>query len=110
MSGGYFDFTDRHIASIISDISHILERQGKERTKSELWATEDYYIDYPEDKFHEVYSARVQQEMKNTIEALRRAAIYTNRLDWFLCGDDGEERYLQRLKEDLDKLNNNNNK
>lgn len=30
--------------------------------------------------------------------------IYTQRIDWLLSGDDGEESFHSRLKEELDKL------
>jgi len=33
---------------------------------------------------------------------LRKAAIYAQRIDWLLSGDDGEESFLERLKEELD--------
>jgi hypothetical protein len=29
------------------------------------------------------------------------AKIYAQRVDWFLSGDDGEETFHERLKEDL---------
>jgi hypothetical protein len=35
---------------------------------------------------------------------LRKAAVYAQRVDWLLSGDDGEETFLERLKKDLDKL------
>ena len=35
---------------------------------------------------------------------LRKAEVYAQRMDWYLAGDDGEESFLERLKQDLDAL------
>jgi hypothetical protein len=32
------------------------------------------------------------------------AEIYAQRIDWLLSGDDGEDSFRERLKEDLEKL------
>jgi hypothetical protein len=32
------------------------------------------------------------------------AAIYVQRIDWLMSGDDGEESFMRRLKEELDEL------
>jgi hypothetical protein len=38
------------------------------------------------------------------MKALRVAAVYTQRIDWLVSGDDGEESFLERLKEELGQL------
>lgn len=35
---------------------------------------------------------------------MKQAEVYAQRIDWLLSGDDGEESFHERLKEDLDKL------
>jgi hypothetical protein len=35
------------------------------------------------------------------LEILKNAFVYTQRIDWLLSGDDSEESFHQRLKEDL---------
>ena len=35
---------------------------------------------------------------------MKTAAIYAQRIDWLLSGDDGEQSFKERLKEDLDEL------
>ena len=35
---------------------------------------------------------------------IRVAEIYAQRADWLLSGDDGEEEFHERLKEDLEGL------
>jgi len=35
---------------------------------------------------------------------LKKAQIYAQRIDYLISGDDGEESFRERLKEELDKL------
>jgi hypothetical protein len=48
----------------------------------------------------------VIEKFKEGLEILRKAEIYAQRIDWLISGDDGEESFLERLKEDLGKLKN----
>jgi hypothetical protein len=36
---------------------------------------------------------------------LKIAQVYAQRVDWLVSGDDGEESFITRLDEDLNKLN-----
>ena len=42
------------------------------------------------------------QEISNGLGYLTLAGIYTQRLDWLFSGDDGEDSFFKRLKEELD--------
>ena len=95
MSGGSFDYKEWHIENIADDIQHILERQGKEIPEDERWGSLETY---------ETYSEEVQKIMKDGVDFLRKAYIYSKRIDYFLAGDDGEESLVKRLKFELDKL------
>jgi hypothetical protein len=44
------------------------------------------------------------EEFKNAAKYLRIAYVYAQRVDWLISGDDGEESFLERLKEELEKL------
>ena len=46
----------------------------------------------------------VIEKFKEAVIILRKAAIYTQRIDWLLSGDDEEETFLKRLKKDLKEL------
>lgn len=35
---------------------------------------------------------------------LKRARVYAQRVDWLLSGDDNEESFHERLKEELEEL------
>lgn len=77
MSGGHFNYDQRRILYIIEDIEDALQ-----------------YENNPE----------VLQRLKEAIEALKKAYVYAQRIDWYFSGDDGEESFLRRLNEELNEL------
>ena len=102
MSGGAFDYEQYRITMIWKAIQNELDKQGQEK-QVKFWEKE-YYEKHPEQRFEEVYREDVQQIFKDGIEALKKAEVYAQRIDWFLSGDDGEDSLVSRLKSDLDKL------
>ena len=102
MSGGAFEYSQYKIREIHEHIQNELDKQGQE--KQVEFFEKEYYEKYPEAKYEEVYREDVQQIFKDGIEALKKAEVYTQRIDWFLSGDDGEDSLVSRLKSDLDKL------
>lgn len=48
------------------------------------------------------YSDETIAKFKEGLEILRKAYVYAKRIDWLLSGDDGEETFRKRLKEDLE--------
>ena len=50
------------------------------------------------------YSKETIKEFKKGLAILKKAYIYAQRIDWLLSGDDGEESFHERLKEELDNL------
>ena len=91
MSAGFFDYKQFHIGDIIDEMEDILKNYDKK------------------DDFGESLSNYVKNEekFKNTINEainyLKLAKIYTNRIDYFLSGDDSEKSFYKRLNEDLKK-------
>ena len=106
MSGGHFDYKQYQIDQIVDSIERIIENNGRKKTDEELkddnWHGPDWYKQYPEDLYHYKYPDEVIEKFKEGVDALRKAAIYAQRIDWLLSGDEGEESFLSRLKEDLD--------
>lgn len=72
---------------------------GNEYTVSE-WEEEEY----EDGKYYPDYTKETLEELQNAIKVLRRAYIYAHRIDYFICGDDGEEAFHRKLKEELNKL------
>ena len=107
MSGGAFDYDQYKIRNISESIESLIEKNGKEKTPEELrsdWRDKSWYEKYPEDKFHYAYSKETIDEFKKAVTILRQAEIYAQRIDYLLSGDDGEETFHKRLKQDLDKI------
>jgi hypothetical protein len=59
------------------------------------------------DKIGRFYNKEVIEKFQEAVKILKTGEIYTQRIDWLLSGDDGEESFLRRLKEDLEKRNEN---
>ena len=53
-----------------------------------------------------VYTKKTIAEFKKGIKAIRSALVYLHAIDYLLSGDDGEESFHARLKEDLEKIKN----
>jgi hypothetical protein len=109
MSGGAFNYGQSRIRDIAEEIEQIIERSGRPKTKEELkdesWGRDgSWYEKYPEDLNYYKYPDEVIEEFKKGIDILRKAQVYAQRIDWLISGDDGEESFHRRLKEDLDKL------
>lgn len=106
MSGGHFDYKQYEIEQMADSIERIIAKNGRKKTNEELkdehWHGPDWYERYPEDLYHYKYPDEVIEKFKEGVDVLRKAAIYAQRIDWLLSGDDGEESFLERLKEELD--------
>lgn len=95
MSGGAFDHKQFHIDQLIEDMENLLKRVDKEPIDS--WEC-DSLKNYVEDK--DSFKATII----TNIQHLKMAYIYTQRIDWFVSGDDGEETMYERIEEDKSKL------
>ena len=108
MSGGRFEYKQYDMNYIADQIEHEVLINGKKKTDDELkeerWKDADWYKKYPEDLYHYEYPEEVIEKFKEAVIALRKAAVYAQRVDWLLSGDDGEETFLERLKKDLEEL------
>lgn len=95
MSGGHFDYYQFRISDIREKIEHIVELNNVpvlEEDRADKWDNRVVHFDY---------SDEIIEEFKKGIESLRVAQIYAQRIDWYISGDDGEETFFKRLKEDL---------
>lgn len=93
MSGGHFDYDQYKILNIIETIESIIHRNDSE--EEDDWG----------DSIGRNYSEETIEEFKKAIDLMRKAYVYAQRIDWLLEGDDGENTFHRRLKEDLEKLN-----
>ena len=101
MSGGRFNYEQYRFEQYIDDIQKEVDNSGKEIPIKERSFDNEWYEKYPEDKYYTTYTDETIKEFKQAIEYLKKAKIYLHRVDWFLSGDDGEESFHKRLKEEL---------
>ena len=78
MSGGFFDYQNNSCA--IDKLTTELEYIGNK------------------------YSPKTIEEFQKGLKILKEADVYLRRIDYLLSGDDGEETFHERLKEDLEEL------
>ena len=113
MSGGHFDYYQWHIRDIAYSIEdyiygHSLDEEDIDYYIEDHWL-EDKEKEYVIKNKHTVpnlyeYSKETIKEFKKGLAILRKAYVYAQRIDWLLSGDDGEESFHERLKEELDNL------
>jgi hypothetical protein len=101
MSGGHFDYDQYRIQNIADSVDQLIRQNGKE-----IENPSGYVMSSFDETHHYEYPPEVIEKFKEGLEILRKAEIYAQRIDWLVSGDDGEESFISRLKEDLDKLNN----
>ena len=87
MSGGHFNYDQYRIGEIASDIEEIIAQEENPHDNCYTNGFEEATLD----------------EFRNAVMFLRLAKIYTQRVDWLVCGDDGEETFHKRLRADLEK-------
>lgn len=108
MSGGSFDYYQYNILNIAEGIESIILKNKVEKSpevlKEDSWMGYDWYEKYPEDKLYYNFSDEIIDKFKEAVIKLKEAYVYAQRVDWLISGDDGEDDFLEKLKNDLDKL------
>lgn len=110
MSGGRFSYNQYKIGQIAEEIQQTIDNNGLKLDdelikENQRWYGKDYYERFPQELYHYKYPDNIIEKFKEAVDILKKAEIYAQRIDWLLSGDDGEESFIKRLKEDLEKLN-----
>jgi hypothetical protein len=92
MSGGFFNHSQYTLDQIATDI------------EDEIYYNDSEEVNEYNDKRGNGFSEDTIQEFKLAVWYLKQALVYTQRIDWLLSGDDGEQTFHERLKKDLEKL------
>lgn len=92
MSGGKFNYDQYRISHIAEEIKHLIE--SNDDTSLNEWG-DPRGLGYPPE---------VIEKFKEGYQALCVAFVYAQRIDWLVSGDDGEDSFLKRLEEDIDKI------
>lgn len=116
MSGGYFEYHQYQINDIVDKLEDYI--YGHELSEDELETLDDEYArGYVDDEEYAYcsehkrsvpnkygYNKYTIASFKDGLKFLKLAAIYAQRIDWLMSGDDVEESFQKRLREDLEKL------
>ena len=108
MSGGKFGYLQSRLQwEVITEIEDIISKNNVEVLYDELYPYDkDWINEHPGDKiYYYNFSDEVIEKFKEGIEAISKAYIYIQRIDWLLSDDDGPETFLNRLKQDLEEAN-----
>jgi hypothetical protein len=92
MSGGHFDYEQYRIEDIARGIEELIASNDDESLNE--WGDRRGYG----------YNPETIEKFKLAVDSLRIAAIMAQRIDWLVCGDDGEENFHRRWDEELKKL------
>lgn len=79
MSGGYFDYEQCRMKNMADRLASVIETNDQ-------------------------YSKETLAEFHKGLTLLMIAAVYLERIDFLLCGDDSEETFHERLLHDLSEL------
>ena len=90
MSGGFFSYDQYKLGYIADSIEQLV----RDNNSTEL-------NDWGNPKANN-FSPETIREFEQAVVLLKKALIYTQRIDWLVSGDDGEDTFHERLKEDLD--------
>lgn len=92
MSGGHFNYNQWVIESVADQVEDLILTNDSEEV-TEWGGIEGRH-----------FTPETIAEFQTGLRKLREAAIYAQRIDWLVSGDDGEESFHRRLKADLAKL------
>lgn len=102
MSGGRLSNYHEYWTEVVADnIVDVINRNKKERSHYEQWELDENGEPKGQYKYEYDFSDETINEFKNAVKYLRLAYTYATRIDWLISGDDGEETFHERLKEDL---------
>jgi len=89
MSGGHWNYQQYQVSAAAEDVRQIVATNDDERR--DAWDVSR----------GRQYPPEVLREFRVGALLMDLAHIYWHRMDWLLSGDDGEETFLSRLREDL---------
>ena len=88
MSGGHFDYQQYRINDIATMVDELIASNDDKSLND---------FGYERGRG---YSAETIAKFKEASEVLKRAANMAQRIDWLVCGDDGEDSFHKRWEEE----------
>jgi len=91
MSGGHFNYQQYHCDNMADDIEKLV--RANDSTATDQWG---YKIGYG-------FKPETITRFKEAVATLRRAGAMAQRVDWLVCGDDGEDNFHKRWEKEVPK-------
>ena len=92
MSGGRFNYDQYRIGQIADEIDDLIFHNGS--SELDEWG----------ERKHQNYPPDIIQAFREAANTLRKAHVYAHRINWLVCGDDGEDNFRKRLVSDIEQL------
>lgn len=92
MSGGHFNYDQYKLEQLADEIDGLIFHNGSK-------ALNEY-----RELSHQDFPPDIVEAFRQAANKLREAAVYVQRIDWLVSGDDGEDSFRQHLASDLCKL------
>lgn len=89
MSGGHFGYNQYRVREIAEDIQQLIVNN------------DDETLDEWGEKNGRQYPPEIIERFKEAAHTLEQAADMSQRVDWLVSGDDGEESFLRRWGEEV---------
>lgn len=89
MSGGHFEYDQHRIEYIVHEIERLIDTNDDDGVDEHGFPRGSHY------------SPEIITKFQEAVQALRRAYVYAQRIDWLVSGDDGPEAFLERLEREL---------
>lgn len=93
MLGGYFDHQQSKISMIATEVEQL------------ICSNNDAELDYFGEPKGKHFSTEIIEEFEKAAYCLKKAAIYAQRIDLLVSGADSPDRFMQRLKYEIGRLN-----
>ena len=92
MSGGHFNYSQYQIQQIADEVEQLIIDNDSDE------------LDQWGNVRGSHFTTETIAEFQKGLAILRQAYVYAQRIDWLVSGDDGEDSFHRRLKNELDKL------
>lgn len=95
MSGGHWNYIQHQVRDASEDLRRMVRLAGRELPRDDhnrQWG-DTHYRDWPE---------AVKQRFLEAAEALERAAWMMHEVDYLLCGDHGDDSFLEAWQQRLE--------
>ena len=92
MSGGHFNYDQYKFGYIADEVEQLIRDNGSE--EKDEWGYNR----------HSTFDEKTIDKFIEGLLIMRMAQVYAQRIDWLVSGDDGEDSFHNRLKKDIQDL------